>query len=347
MRPTFIACCARSGSTLLRWLLDSHPKVSCPSETDLALTVAAYQRSTEALWGPDAPTVHARRAAEELIDRHLKERGKSVFCDKSMSNALNLDLLARTWLSGHFVFLHRHVMDFIASAIDAQPFGLTQYGFDRFAALHPGDDVAALARYWLERTAQMLAFESRTGHRTVRIRYEDLVRVPGETLSPVWTLLGVEPPETDPDEALSSPHDATGCADHLIWYTGRVHDASLGTGARIPPQSIRGQLRHEVNQALSELGYDLIDDGWGAAGPLEDGVVRIVRRHHCVVERHTSLPGTIVVDQVAAPLVISQRINLGAAMRARDIRLYGRPLSGYGEERKVMSQLPSILTEMI
>ena len=267
MRPTFIACTARSGSTLLRWLIDAHPDVSCPSETDIAQALAAAERSVSAMWGGPQDTgnlVRARRPLEDLIDAHLRERGKRKWCDKSLSNAMNLDLLARAWALSHFILLHRHVMDFIASALEASPWGLADYGFAPFAAQYPGNDVAALARYWLERTSRMLNFESRSGHRTLRIRYEDLVHAPPETMARVWTLLGVEAPDSDPDNALSSPHDAYGNADHLIWYTDKVVETSVGAGARIPADRLAGPLRREVNEALDELGYDSIDERWGA-----------------------------------------------------------------------------------
>lgn len=346
MRPTFIACNARSGSTLLRWLLNAHPQVSCPAETDIAQALAATQRSVEAMWGPEAPTVHARKAMEALIEHDLRERDRRVWCDKSLSNALNLDLIAKAWLGAHFIFLHRHVMDFIASALEAQPFGLVDYGFPAFAGRYQGDDIAALAHYWVERTGRMLSFESKTGHRTERIRYEDLARVPGETMAPLWHLLGVSTPEQDPDEMLSAPRDGHGSGDHLIWYRDRVSEGSVGTGARIPAARITGALRRGVNEALAELGYDQIDDAWGAGGPLEDGVVRIVHRHQLVNERRDAgTPGTIVVE---APVVHPVTAGLcGHFLRSHDVRYYGRPLAGYGEEHDVFGRrLPKILAEM-
>jgi hypothetical protein len=33
--PLFVLCMARSGSTLLRFLLDAHPDLACPPETNL------------------------------------------------------------------------------------------------------------------------------------------------------------------------------------------------------------------------------------------------------------------------------------------------------------------------
>ena len=33
--PVFVLCNARSGSTLLRFLLDAHPEIACPPETNM------------------------------------------------------------------------------------------------------------------------------------------------------------------------------------------------------------------------------------------------------------------------------------------------------------------------
>ena len=47
--PVFIVCNARSGSTLLRWLIDAHEEISCPGETDVAALLQAYVDSAQAV----------------------------------------------------------------------------------------------------------------------------------------------------------------------------------------------------------------------------------------------------------------------------------------------------------
>ncbi|MFD0856561.1 sulfotransferase, partial [Actinomadura adrarensis] len=37
--PVFVLCAARSGSTLLRFLLDAHPDLACPPETNVPALV--------------------------------------------------------------------------------------------------------------------------------------------------------------------------------------------------------------------------------------------------------------------------------------------------------------------
>src|ERR1035438_6509419 len=46
--PVFVLCCGRSGSTLLRFLLDAHPDLACPPETNMAV-LCAHLASTWSL----------------------------------------------------------------------------------------------------------------------------------------------------------------------------------------------------------------------------------------------------------------------------------------------------------
>ena len=46
--PVFVLCCGRSGSTLLRFLLDAHPDLACPPETNVA-TLCAHLASVWSL----------------------------------------------------------------------------------------------------------------------------------------------------------------------------------------------------------------------------------------------------------------------------------------------------------
>jgi hypothetical protein len=248
--PTFIACGARSGSTLLRRLLDSHPAIACPAETDFALLMEAFLRTGGVLLGADdgsAPNplvAEARGVIDGLASRHLERVGKDRWCDKSLSNVLHLDTLAAAWPDARFILLHRHVMDFIASALDAQPWGLSEFGFASFAAETPGDPVNALAAYWLDRTYRLLAFEQGHPQRCLSLRYEDLVARTDEVLDMLWGFLKVSP-EPDAVARAFQPRDnrasgigSAGRGDNKTRYTSGVH-ASRWAGERVDPSPDR------------------------------------------------------------------------------------------------------------
>src|SRR5262249_47350516 len=52
--PVFILTTSRSGSTLLRFLLDSHPDFACPPETGISVACAQLARSWGALVNSDS-----------------------------------------------------------------------------------------------------------------------------------------------------------------------------------------------------------------------------------------------------------------------------------------------------
>src|SRR5580692_6281334 len=93
--PVFVLCAGRSGSTLLRFLLDAHPELACPPETripwlckQLASTWAVVEDAppsdgTDGQGPVLAEPVAAglRRSLEPVMAAYLDRTGKRRFCD--------------------------------------------------------------------------------------------------------------------------------------------------------------------------------------------------------------------------------------------------------------------------
>ena len=140
--PVFIVCNARSGSTLLRWLIDAHDEISCPGETD----VAALFRHTSTRPRPSVcrsttRLLRARNVIDDLMATQLAEARKTRWCDKSLSNVQAMDRLAEAWPEARFVLLHRHAMDVVASALEASEWGLDSFGLGQYAQMSPTNSV--------------------------------------------------------------------------------------------------------------------------------------------------------------------------------------------------------------
>lgn len=366
--PGFVVCTARSGSTLLRWLLDGHPEIACPSETELADLVRHTASVSGRLGFPDGPEAAdelARATAEHLMASYMARQGKTRWCDKSLSTVEQVDSVARVWPDARFVFLYRHCMDFIGSALEAEPFGLEAYGFADFARIHPTNHVAALGSYWHDRTARMLKAESDLPpERRVRIRYEDLVADPDGTLAPVWELLQVAPHSGAGEAAFTQRHDGGGPADHKIWLTRGVHGESVGRGARIPPGHLPAGLRSGINEQLAALGYPTLDANWGCAGPppAETGdpthaELRIVDGHRPLWSALLDLtagetldpakvgppPIVVALERRVIPELMADRSALAPATRRRDVRWYGLRAGGYDAERLYFDNLTELV----
>jgi protein-tyrosine sulfotransferase len=133
--PVFVLCMARSGSTLVRFLLDAHPELACPPETSLPALCGQLAVVWSLIEGaplsanrgdappqvPDAAIAGIRRMLDEMTGGYLTRRGKKRFCDKSLGSALTATLLLRIYPEARFVCLYRHPMDMIRSGLDACP----------------------------------------------------------------------------------------------------------------------------------------------------------------------------------------------------------------------------------
>ena len=205
--PVFVLCMGRSGSTLLRFLLDAHPDLACPPETSLPalctqLAVVwsliegaplAAERGDAPPQVPEGAVQGIRRMLDEMTGSYLERRGKRVFCDKSLGSARYADLLRQLYPRARFICLYRHPMDMIRSGLEACPFGLNGYGFDQYIGGSPGNSVLALARYWLDNATMIAAAEDEYPQLCHRIRYEDLVEDPDGMMREVYAFLGVAP----------------------------------------------------------------------------------------------------------------------------------------------------------
>ena len=282
--PVFVLCMGRSGSTLLRFLLDAHPELACPPETSLPalcgqLSVVwsliqgaplAAERGAAPPRVPDAAVAGIRRMLDEMTGSYLLRRGKRLFCDKSLGSAWNADLLTQIYPGARFLCLYRHPMDVIRSGLDACPWGLSGYGFDQYIVGSPGNAVLALARYWLDHATAISKVEQAQPERCHRIRYEDLVENPERVTGEVYDFIGVRPAPGVAEACFSGDRERFGPGDHKIWATTEISRDSVGRGESVPAGLILPPVTDAINELTGELGYLPIDAGWGTPGRSAD-----------------------------------------------------------------------------
>jgi protein-tyrosine sulfotransferase len=282
--PVFVLCCARSGSTLLRFLLDAHPDLACPPETNAAALCAHLASMWSLLAGAPVPAdsrggppeipgpalTGIRRSMDAMIGPYLARRGKARYCDKSLGAAEHADLLVRLFPAARFICLYRHPMDVIASGLEASPWGLTGFGFDRYAAQSPANAVLALARFWADHTAAIQAVEARYPDRCHRVRYEDLVTDPEAEAGQIFRFLGVAPQPGISGRCLAPERERDGRSDYKIWHTSRITADSAGRGWSVPATLIEPTAAARVNDLAARLGYLPVDETWGVADTAPD-----------------------------------------------------------------------------
>ncbi len=266
--PVIILTSARTGSTLLRLLLDSHPALACPPETNIAKTASQLA----SVWGllaggTEAPPEAALRAVRQVLDQmfasYLDGRGKTRWCDKSLGTAEVAENFLALYPDAKFLCLYRHGMDVIASALEACPWGVSGYGFEPYVSNSPGNSVAAVAHYWADHTSAVLEFERAHPGNCLRVRYEDLAVRPTETAARIFSWLGVPDCPGITSRFLDHPAaDAAGPADYKIWATREISAGSVGRGVRIPLTVIPEPLVRILNGLLEELDYPRLERDW-------------------------------------------------------------------------------------
>jgi hypothetical protein len=277
--PVFVLCAGRSGSTLLRFLLDAHPDLACPPETNVPALCGqlatvwsliegaplSANRGDEPPEIPDAAIAGVRETMERMTGSYLARRGKKRYCDKSLGTARFAYLMQRIWPDTRFICLYRHPMDVIASGMEACPWGLNGYGFDAYIAETPGNAVHALARFWVDNAATILAAEEEYKDRCHRLRYEDLVADPQAVADSLFEFLGVAPVPGIAEICFAADRERFGPADYKIWNTSRISSDSVGRGWTVPAGLIGPQVHVAINELCGKLGYLSADENWGTA----------------------------------------------------------------------------------
>jgi hypothetical protein len=268
--PVVVLTCARSGSTLLRFILDSHPELACPPETGIVDLCTRLGVVAMLLDGPPTGvrTGLTKLAAASIRSwvnvtyaTYLARVGKKRWCDKSLGSAESANRFLNLFPQAKFICLYRHCMDVIDSALEASPFGLRGYGMDPFAASHPGNTVAAVADYWVWHTRMITEFEQAHKDACLRVRYEDLVTDPEGEAGRIFEFIGEAPVPEISAACLAPGKEAFGPSDHKIWTTSAITPESVGRGSRIPASNIPPPVLAMVNGLLEQLEYPSADMG--------------------------------------------------------------------------------------
>lgn len=178
--PIFLLGIYRSGTTLLRYVIDSHPDIACPPETDFIDKLRFLLDDERALrglasMGFNETHVRARLAmfVEYFFGNYAAAHGKSRWADKSPSYLDCIDLLTMLFPKARFVTIHRHPLDQVHSHTKGGSFIHEPIQ----ALLVAGEDTRiTAARYWICKT--QLLMERDHDERFLSIRYEDLCSNP-------------------------------------------------------------------------------------------------------------------------------------------------------------------------
>lgn len=122
--PVFVLSGPRSGSTLLRVVLGSHPALHAPIETHVRRLSVTYltplaRSAMDALGHNTQDLEHI--LWDRLLHRELVRSGKQTIVEKTPSNVFVAERLALCWPDARFLFLLRHPLSIARSWHEADP----------------------------------------------------------------------------------------------------------------------------------------------------------------------------------------------------------------------------------
>jgi protein-tyrosine sulfotransferase len=270
--PILILSCERSGSTLLRYMLDTHPEIACPGELVLGQFVRSLRLLLERTRGGGAGSEdtaagwvrsEVNRTVHERMADYARARGKSRWAEKSPGNLEFLDELVWAFPEARFICLYRQSLDVVHSCLECSVHGFMPE-LAPYAARRLDNLVAAMLENWATKTARMVALE-----RTIeccRVHYEALVSDPVATLDRVFAFLGLGWDQALLQAIFETPHDPGG-GDFKIRSAKSIERDHIGTGAAVSRRklaAVPALLQGQCADLHLELGYPL----WSTMGVL-------------------------------------------------------------------------------
>ncbi len=307
--PIFVVGSMRSGSTLLRLMLDSHEAIAIPPETGFMGALSATRKIPNFKYGDTWFERIGWSAAElddrlrdfyaEMFSRYAIAQGKSRWGEKTPSHTWHLAAMSEVFPDAQFVAIVRHPGAVAASLRDR-----FHYTF--------ADGVA----YWDEINRELLRRASELGPRILLCRYEDLVHEPEAVLRPMLARLGV-------------PWSASVLAHHEVQAergSPRMSDGSTISRDSVDPERAstwvslltdgdREVLMERAGPLADLLGYDVKHPVTGPGDdPLRDGVGIAAQLADADFDLGTR---RLVVEPDADPVDLARRLDLAEAALAR------------------------------
>jgi hypothetical protein len=173
--PAFVLSSVRSGSTLLRVLLNTHSQIHAPHELHLRnIWVRTKHRNTD--WALHEADLDREQLTyllwDRLLHRQLQRSGKRLIVNKTPSDVFIANRILECWPDARFIFLLRHPVAIARSRA-------------RAGSTDADANVRRVLRY-------CNAVESaRSKYPGLTVRYEDLAADPAAETKRVCQFLGV------------------------------------------------------------------------------------------------------------------------------------------------------------
>jgi hypothetical protein len=259
----------RSGTTLLRRLVDAHPNIACPGETNVFASCGRFLRSEPIAAGVRIGVLdglgYAGFSSNEVLARlrefafafhreYAKKHGKARWASKTAFDTFYLDEIEQ--LCGeqvHFICIQRHGLDVACSIQElCNKNGTYLRELHEYVIRYP-TMLDAFAHAWVDLTRSLDVFVKRHPHNAVHVTYEDLIAQPDTTMARIMDSLGEQWTPGLIEAALENRGNL-GLGDWKTYGRTSIGAESVGRWKELSRDTI-GRLGAICNPTLTLCGY--------------------------------------------------------------------------------------------
>ena len=247
--PVLVLSYAHSGAAEVQGLLAAGTNLACTTSTGVIPLAEAAAETWRRIEGQPGPAMSrlavstVRGLVSAQVTVILSAAGQSRWCELVTAPPGVVGPFWQVFPGTEFVCVHRSCPDVIRAGVRANPWGGYARGLMPYFQAYPGNNVAALAAYWVDSTEQLLAFEAENPAPTHRLRYEDVMAESSQVLAAARSSLRLDP--AAPEAGHPGSHEPRPPAA----------GGSTAAGPAVPMDMMPAPLRQRVVQLHAELDY--------------------------------------------------------------------------------------------
>lgn len=251
--PIFIVGCQRSGTSLLRRLLDLHSRIASPPETNFFMHIAQLYENERCLMSLQNMGLTENKVLDVIgeitntfLTVYMKINNKQRWAEKTPHNVNHLRTIDKAFRGKvQYIAIVRDGLD-VAYSLQKFDWGILTPYLEESSV----KEVAAI-RFWADQVSKIITFKKEVGERMFLLTYEKLTQSPVEAMKDIFDFL---------DETYEDVVSKYGTQQHSVGF----EDPTINNYKQIVCNSgnykkwsilLQQQLYSEAKDIFEELGY--------------------------------------------------------------------------------------------